>query len=65
MIGTMERTSRTDVESYVGALTIGGMLVIQTALRHDDGPFRTQRIMLSKEAVVTLIPILEEFLGVV
>lgn len=64
MIGTMERTNNKDVESYVGALTIDKMLVIQTALREKDGSFRTQRIMISKEAAVTLMDILEEFLEI-
>jgi len=62
MIGKMERTSNKSVESYVGAVTIASLLCVQTAIRNEEGAFQTQRMLLSREAVETLVPLLREFL---
>jgi len=62
MVGKMERTANSLVESYVGALIIKNMLCIQTAIKTDDTSFATQKMLLSREAVETLVPILQEYL---
>lgn len=62
MVGKMVRTTNTLVESYIGALIIKNNLCIQTAIKVDDTTFATQKLLLSREAVETLIPLLQEYL---
>lgn len=63
MIGKMERTANKLFETYIGGMEIDNGLCIQVASRAQDGGFVESRLLLSREAVQTLIPILKEFIG--
>ena len=63
MIGKMERTGNKERETYIGVMVIENKLCIQTAIKINASDFVTQRLLLSKEAVETLVPLLNEYLS--